>query len=905
MGVVGKCCCLGLVLYKVLWLAFTIGPLVLMYFIYTLYLRPWGEDQIKTLSHGLSPSDPALNCSGCVLGINTQFPPNTTGFMHMLDTAGGKTMSSVVAISVGAAAVSGAVSMAWASVIPGAAAIGSLGSNVHEVLAIVEQAQFIGLLGQLQTSGAPVFFQEFTKELAWVNFNIGKGVDAVKNQFHGRQLSIFSAQTSETGVERYASTLGVKPEDLFYYTLMILAIVFAAILALYVLVTAIMTCVKKPKKSLWVEYFRKVIWAFVLILLLSLYIVAMTGSYKASYDLAHGATSAGTIAIVVALAIFGVSVLVGVVVIAANSSELEDLGTYEHEQRPFNAKYGPYYEEFNADNRYFFVPKAVVAVATGVVVGIVADTNWQLGLLIAANLAYLVLLVMREPFLLRFLFYIGVVSVFLKVFLLLLMFILARDDVFPQAVRDNVAYVIVAINILVFGLLVLRQVYLTGHKIVRNCSAKKTDPDARADFNEIESPTRTQPSSRKDADLERGHRPDAGYARPNAAQQPQPPSQPPRRPETTPPGSLRQGQPEALPGSMRNVPGEAGHAPGGGPPTSLRGGPAGSVHSGRGGLDAPLLSGPRSDMRAGPASSGTAHGGMDAPLLSGARGNMRAGPAMSSTSGVPAMGSGRDLVGTSSRAMGAAAAAGAVAVGAAASSSRSKRNQRSPVQADVGRGSLPSKWSGDAYAEAAPGAVVMPEYNLDKELGLKPDVVMPEYNLDKELGLKPDVVMPEYDLDKELKLVVGARASVAESVGSYERSSGYGFSGKMSFESTFSRAMASPPPLLERSSQSTSSDGSRDTSSRLDALAAKYLVEDHSKRPTDSSVVGDLPPKESLAFIPRPLVASKSLGLPEPTEAKAAGRPSRHSHNGVYRRDDADRSDSFVSAVSSDDEIEL
>ncbi|KDO20490.1 hypothetical protein SPRG_14008 [Saprolegnia parasitica CBS 223.65] len=305
MGVGSKCCCLTLVLYKVVWLAFTLGPLVLMYFIYTLYLKPWGEDQIASLSAGKSAA--SLNCSGCVLGINTQFPPNTTGFRHTLDTFGGQTMSSVVGIAIASSVASGVASMAWASFLPGAATLGSVGSNVNEVLAIVEQAQFIGLLGQLQTSGAPLFFQEFTKELAWVNFNIGKGVDAVKSSLHARRLDIFSAQTSETGVERYAATLGVQPDDLFYYTLMILSIVFAAILVLYVLVTAIMTCVKKSKKNLWVEYFRKVIWAYVLLLLLSLYIVAMTGSYKARIELANGSSAAGSGAIVLSVAIFGLA----------------------------------------------------------------------------------------------------------------------------------------------------------------------------------------------------------------------------------------------------------------------------------------------------------------------------------------------------------------------------------------------------------------------------------------------------------------------------------------------------------------------------------------------------------------------------------------------------------------------
>ncbi|KAF0697567.1 Aste57867_11755 [Aphanomyces stellatus] len=512
MGLIGKCCCLSAFLSKILCLALTFGPLVLMYLLYVLYIKPWGEARMQELTHGLSPNSPSLNCSGCVTGSNTQFPTNTTGFLHFLDTSAGDTASTVIGISVLSTIMAALAGLAIGGSI---AQIGS--SGVHEMMAIVEQGQFVGLLGQLSTTGVPTFFQQFTKSLSWVNLNIAKlanGALAPSRKLLGvaevhtssrKLLNLLEAQHQQTGVERYATMLGVLPEDLFYYTLLALAAVIGIVLVLYVVASFVvsMWCSKdKAAASPWVTYFRKVIWAVVLLLLLSLYIVSMTGSYRAYYTFNQGTSGAGSAAIVILLVLVGATLVYGVVVIAGNPTELTDLGTYEHEQRPFNAKYGPYYEEFNVDNRYFFVPKAMLAVTTGIIVGVIQSPMWQLGLLIAANIFFLMSMVVREPFLLRFLFYIGVLSAFLKVFLLILMIIMARDDVFPQYIRDNVAYAIVGINIATFALLVIRQLYVAGHKFINSCGKKKENTDeTRADSRQRANLDRQNPSPAQTPDI--------------------------------------------------------------------------------------------------------------------------------------------------------------------------------------------------------------------------------------------------------------------------------------------------------------------------------------------------------------------------------------------------------------------
>ncbi|RHY65210.1 hypothetical protein DYB30_008849 [Aphanomyces astaci] len=495
MGVLGKCCCLTALLTKIVCLACTFGPLIFMYLLYALYIKPWGEQQVRDLTRGVNLSSPTVNCSGCVVGVNTQFPTNTTGILHFMDTSGGKASSAAVGTSLFATIAAILAGTAVGGSVAQLGSSGSMGAGAYEMISIVEQAQFVGLLGQLATGGVPTFFQQFTKDLSWVNFNVVKLANsdlAPKRQL----LNLLEAQHQQTGVDRYATMVGVLPEELFYYTLLALGVVLGGVLVLYVVAVAVMSYLSKSKANLCGTYFRKVIWAFVLILLLALYILSMTGSYRAYFHIKRDGAGAASAAIVILLVIVGTTLIYGILVIATNPSELADIGTFEHEQRPFNAAYGPYYEEFNVDNRYFFVPKAILAVTSGVIVGVVQAPTWQLGLLIGANLLFLLALVVREPFLLRFLFYIGVLSSFLKVFLLLLMVIMIRDDVFPQNVRDHVAYVIVGVNLAVFALLIVRQLYVAGRKVVLSCGAKK-NKDAnnttatRADFDQGESPVQT------------------------------------------------------------------------------------------------------------------------------------------------------------------------------------------------------------------------------------------------------------------------------------------------------------------------------------------------------------------------------------------------------------------------------
>lgn len=479
-------CCGCIVLTQLIGILISLGMLVAFVLAFYSYAIPWGEDQIRDALNLSSDVDigslnasvvAANNCSGCVFGVNTEWPTNTTGALHFLDTSAGPTASAVIATSLAAGAAAGVGSMLWASFFPSAASVMSFSSGFYEMTHIVEQAQFISMISQLQIDGAPVFLYQFSREMAWTNFNVPKSITDTVKSTRRLDTSLLSATASgETGPTRYAALIGVEPKNLFFYTLLSFAIVVGAIHVLYFLgVLVFSMCSKKESfGEVAAKLYRKVIWASILALLLAQYIFSMAGSFYI-YQNADSSDDRdkyfiwGTIGLAVMV---GFALLFGVLIISSNKQELQDLGTYEHDQRPFSAKYSAYYDEYNFDNRFFFVPRILLAVSTGAVVGVVQDSTTQLLCILGITMVYLVLLLVREPNLLRFLYYIGITSVFMKVVLVCMMLMLVQDDYFPQSVRDNVAYGIIGVNMFIFFLLFLRQAYTIIHKLIRGCKNK-------------------------------------------------------------------------------------------------------------------------------------------------------------------------------------------------------------------------------------------------------------------------------------------------------------------------------------------------------------------------------------------------------------------------------------------------
>ncbi|ETP13410.1 hypothetical protein F441_11460 [Phytophthora nicotianae CJ01A1] len=505
-------CCGCMALSQLCALLLPLGILAALGLLFYTYAIPWGEDQIRQALNLASDVDigdlnasyvEANSCSGCVFGSNTQWPTNTTGTLHFLDSKAGSTASGVIATSLAGAAVIGTGSMLWASAMPSAAAALSFSGGFYEMTHIVEQAQFVGMISQLRIEGAPTFLMQFSKELSWTNFNLIKGSsddssssgsdsDGTRRLDDSSSSATgFVAAAGESGPARYAALIGVDADDLFFYTLVTFVVVIAVLHALYLVFVMVVGAMSKQESFGEVarKWYRKVIWAGVLALLLAQYMFAMAGSYfvseGSSNDSANGSSSRYALGIVALAAVVLLALGLGIIVVGNNTDELKDVGTYEHDQRAFSSKYSAYYDEYNFDNRFFFVPRILLAVMTGAIVGIIRDATTQLLCIMAITMVYLILLLIRQPNLLRFLYYIGIASVFMKVVLICLMLIVARDDYFPQNVRDNVAYGIIGVNIFIFFLLFVRQAYTIVHKMVIACRHKKNGKDSSLDATDI------------------------------------------------------------------------------------------------------------------------------------------------------------------------------------------------------------------------------------------------------------------------------------------------------------------------------------------------------------------------------------------------------------------------------------
>ncbi|TDH70745.1 uncharacterized protein CCR75_005153 [Bremia lactucae] len=502
-------CCGCIALSQLYALLLPLGILAALGLFFYAYALPYSEKQIQQALNltadveigNLNASYIAANsCSGCVFGSNTQWPTDTTGPLHFLDSKAGNTASGVIATALASAAVVGTGSMLWASAMPSATAALSSSGGFYEMTHIFEQAQFAGMISQLRIEGAPTFLMQFSVELSWTNFNLIKGSsDASRNSESDHNATRRLAESSsnvigvvteggESGPARYATMIGVDADDLFYYTLVNFAGVIAALHVLYLVFVVIVSGISKKESFGEVarKWYRKIIWAGVLALLLAQYIFSMAGCYFISKGSPANSANRFTLRFMLGIvALVGVIFLalgLGVFVVAKNTDELKDIGTYEHDQRAFSSKYSAYYDEYNFDNRFFFVPRILLAVLTGAIVGIVHDAVVQLICILAIMLLYLTLLLSRQPNLLRVLYYMGIMSVGSKAILICFMFVLAKDDYFPQKVRDNVAYGIIGVNMLIFFLLFMRQAYMIIYKVVIACR-HKNDGKINSDLN--------------------------------------------------------------------------------------------------------------------------------------------------------------------------------------------------------------------------------------------------------------------------------------------------------------------------------------------------------------------------------------------------------------------------------------
>ncbi|KAJ0403855.1 hypothetical protein P43SY_004828 [Pythium insidiosum] len=472
------------------------------YLVYELQLKPWGRDQLKAAAANVADSVPAVNtntnaaaCTQCP-GINAVFPVTSTthpsygSFQTTLINDGGWIASLVVALGVG---LGGGGSLALALLSPGNGAASTTtatatqpkptsstafnGCGVFEMVMLLSHAQFATMLGTLRLRGAPRFWDEFAKKLAWSNLLIFPPEThleyASADASTQRRLQAQDG-AGATGVERYALLVGVQPQHLFYYTCTVLAIVLAIILVTYLFLRLVLMACKRPSAA---TLDHRVIWVYLQLFLLAQYVVSLTACYQIYLQANRSRPATGDITLaIVLLALLCLGVLVfGVVKLARHRDELETHGTPEHDaSKWFHLRYSVFYQDYNVPNLYFFVAKMVLDIASGAVVATVQDAMTQIGVLVGLNAVYLLLMIGRQPFLVPLFYFMSLVAGYLRIALLVITMVQAYPDVFPQDTRDFAGALVIAIHCALLMCIMLRQLFVLVVALIRWAKNRKS-----------------------------------------------------------------------------------------------------------------------------------------------------------------------------------------------------------------------------------------------------------------------------------------------------------------------------------------------------------------------------------------------------------------------------------------------
>ncbi|GLE04142.1 hypothetical protein PINS_up013053 [Pythium insidiosum] len=376
--------------------------------------------------------------------------------------------SSAAAVSV---AVGGVLSVTSGvmSTSAGVASGVSAGAGLSVAMAAVDLCQFSVMINQMNLDATPRLLQEMGRRMAPATFGFlpfGREDQAVVQSRRLAELAAPSTNQTE-GMERYAKLIGVRVDMLFYITL-------AGVMALSVLpfvLCALLVAVAAPFVSDTREFarkwFDKAVGVLMMILILSEYVVGVTATFQICYSIQHNRVDAGLFLAIFALLFFAVGTIIyGWVVVKTNEDELRDLGTKDHFEKPVHARYGPLYDEYTFEGRFFFAPKLLLALFSGVTTGMIWMSGmWQVIVLLTLHIAFLVLLEVKHPYPTQFVqktssfvIIIKISALFLTLFLISSASSFQRD--IPVDLRQGVGFAIIGLQVLVLVCLMIRQVYI-------------------------------------------------------------------------------------------------------------------------------------------------------------------------------------------------------------------------------------------------------------------------------------------------------------------------------------------------------------------------------------------------------------------------------------------------------------
>jgi len=405
--------------------------------------------------------------------------------------------SSAATVSVVAGGVmsvaSGVVGGTSAGVASGVSAAASVGIT----MAAVDICQFSIMLNQMNVDARPRFMENMGKKMAPAAFTFlpfGKtsstssdssssssgststsssGSTASRRLTTGSSTSGSSSSgsgssTTTTGVqgmEKYASLIGVDPDMLFYLAVAGIACMVACLFGAYAIAMCVSYFIVEDFPTFSKKWLDKAIGVLMMILILSEYVVGATAMYQICYCIDNDAVDVSFfLAIITLLGLAFGTILYGVLVIKNNEDELRDLGTKDHFDKKFHARYGPLYDEHSFEGRFFFAPKLLLALLCGMTT-VWIQGLWQIVVLIAFHIVFLLYLEIKQPYPTAFVQKTSSFVIIIKISALFLSFFLLSSatsftESIPDDLREGVAFAIVGLQVLVLVCLMIRQVYI-------------------------------------------------------------------------------------------------------------------------------------------------------------------------------------------------------------------------------------------------------------------------------------------------------------------------------------------------------------------------------------------------------------------------------------------------------------
>ncbi|EGZ18805.1 hypothetical protein PHYSODRAFT_544377 [Phytophthora sojae] len=376
--------------------------------------------------------------------------------------------SSAATVSVVAGGVmsvaSGVVGGTSAGVASGVSAAASVGIT----MAAVDICQFSIMLNQMNVDARPRFMENMGKKMAPAAFNFlpfGKINSTAASGSSGSGST--SSTTGVQGMEKYAALIGVQADMLFYLAVAGIACMVGVLFGAYALAMGVCYFVVDDFAAFSQKWLDKAIGVLMMILILSEYVVGATGMYEICYCIDHNTVGLSFfLAIITLLCLAFGTILYGVLVIKNNEDELRDLGTKDHFDKKFHARYGPLYDEHSFEGRFFFAPKLLLALLTGMTTGMIwIEGLWQIVVLIAFHIAFLLYLEIKQPYPTAFVQKTSSFVIIIKISALFLSFFLLSSatsftESIPDDLREGVAFAIVGLQVLVLVCLMIRQIYI-------------------------------------------------------------------------------------------------------------------------------------------------------------------------------------------------------------------------------------------------------------------------------------------------------------------------------------------------------------------------------------------------------------------------------------------------------------